>query len=775
MLKRVLAVMTAAAVTLSCMICGSFSASAAAENVYSEDFSNEKFTADEKIAGVKDGAAITPLNVNNGTWKWTSTNTNPAATTNKAVFTAVSDNGNMAAKYEHTLKNSSNSTNNERYGVVFEKALEGDVSISFKLKKSGSNSPNVYIFVGDDGTKDSTNYPLNKNNGGNTTWGAALFKLIQGASSVSGAYYPAAVSGAGIFRTGTIPGSDKGDASIANTLSESEWSEYSISINTYTGKTSFTCGETTKAFDACTGGIGARVGSFYFYIERNGAESAFLIDDITVKQNNIEKLTFAEVTGESDNTVSANTLPVTFNGLGASWTVKWSGENVSEDGTVTHGKTAVTTDLKASFYNGTELVGEKTFSGITITAFDALASIDFNAIKGSNTEQGAITSDLTLPASVENGSDSYPITWSSSNTDAVSASGKVVRTAFDAPVLLTAECDGEKKGILVNVAAERKDMYFEEYMTSAAMPDKFSTWSKDATDTWTVQASSSTDLEVPSVAADPTDKVNKVLEIKKIGTRDTSAGVLTNAQSGLYRKAASYTSNADVQYVSLDIYPTETTPRTEIRVIDTDGTRIAGICYSKQSLSAFSGSNSTAFEDVQSANNSLTVNEWANVTLKLDYAANYFETYLNGNYVGKYKLNSANKNIGYVFLGMERNEKNPDTNSAFTAENPGYVYFDNITIRTAASEENGVYEVVSYENGVLKLRKIVNTDKNTMVIAAAYSGEMLAGAKVKLLGSGKTQPSIITIEDFAVTGDLVKIFNWDAETLTPIGNGVLKQ
>lgn len=768
MLKRVLAVMTAAAVTLSCMICGSFSASAAAENVYSEDFSNEKFTAGEKIAGVKDGAAITPLNVNNGTWKWTSTNTNPAATTNKAVFTAVSDNGNMAAKYEHTLKNSSNSTNNERYGVVFDNALEGDVSISFKLKKSSSNTPNVYIFVGDDGTTDKTNYPLNKNNGGNTTWGASLFKLIQNTSNnVLGAYYPAS-----IFRD-NVPGSASGDASITNTLSDSEWSEYSISINTYTGKTSFTCGETTKAFDACTGGIGAKVGSFYFYIERNGAESAFLIDDITVKQNNIEKLTFAEVTGESDNTVSANTLPATFNGLGASWTVKWSGENVSEDGTVTHGKTAVTTDLKASFYNGTELIGEKTFSGITITAFDALASIDFDAIKGSNTEQGAITSDLTLPASVENGSDSYPITWSSSNPDAVSASGKVVRTAFDAPVLLTAECDGKTKGILVNVAAERTDMYFEEYMTSAAMPDKFSTWNKDAADTWTVRASSSTSLEVPSVAADPTDKVNKVLEIKKIGTRDANAGVLANAQSGLYHKAAAYTSNADVQYVSLDIFPTETTPRTEIRVIDTDGIRIAGICYAKQSLSAFSGSNSTAFEDVQTANNSLTVNKWANITLKLDYTAGYFETYLNGNYVGKYILNSTNKNVGYVFLGMERNEKNPATGSAFTAENPGYVYFDNITIRTAASEENGVYEVVSYENGVLKLRKIVNTDKNTMVIAAAYSGEMLAGAKVKQLGSGKTLPSIITINDFDVSGDSIKVFNWTTETLNPVGNGVI--
>lgn len=763
MLKRILSGITAAAVTVSCLVCGTVAVSAEASDVYAEDFSDAvAFTADKKIAGVENNTLVTPPQVHGATWKWTSDNASTTATTNKAAFTAVSDGGNMAAKYNHTEKNESGSVNNERYGVVFDKALEGDVSISFKLKKSSGN-PIVYAYVGDESA-------TTKNAEKNTTWGTSLFKLIQNKTSVLGAYYPASA-----IRS-DAPGSDKGDKNFTHSLSDSEWSTYTIAINTYTGKTAFSCDGTREELAACENGIGKKVGSFYFHIERfSESNSAFLIDDITVSQNSVEKLTFYEVTGESENTVSSGTLPTEFSGLGAAWIVKWSGTGVTEDGTVTHEKTEQTTNLTAAFYNGETKVGEKTFEGITITAFDPLAAIDFDAIKGGNTERGTITGDLELPTTIQNGGDSYDITWESSNPDVIAASGKVVRTAFDAPVVLTAAYGSAKKSFSLNVAAERAEVYFEENMTTAAVPATFNAWSAATEELWTTQAANSITDEIPYAAEDPEDSANKVLALKRVATRSA-----TNISTGLYRKVGTYTDAADVQYVSLDIHPTDTTPRTEIRVIDTGGERIAGICYMYKKglaapyLTAFDKGNIANFEDPQPANNVLSKNVWSNITIKLDYKSKYAETYLNGNYVGKYALSSENKNVGYIYLGIERNATNPVTGEVFSAENPGYVYFDNLTVRTAASEENGAYAVISYEGGTLKLRKIVNTAEETMVVAAAYNGQNLADAKVKLLGSGKTQPSIITIEDFAVTGDLVKIFNWDAEALTPIGNGILK-
>ena len=763
MLKRILSGITVAAVTVSCLVCGAVAVSAEASDVYAEDFSAAAFTAGEKIAGVENGALVTPPHVNGATWKWTSDNTSMTSTANKAEFTAVSDGGNMAAKYNHTKKNESGSTNNERYGVVFDQALEGDISISFKLKKS-SGEPVVYAYVGDDtATKE--------NAAKHTTWGISLFKLIQNQTNVLGAYYPTTA-----IRS-DVPGSDKGDKNFAHSLSDSEWSTYTIAINTYTGKTAFSCDGTQAELDACENGIGKKVKSFYFHIERHSeSNSAFLIDDITVSQNSVEKLTLHEVTGESENAVSSGTLPTEFSGLGAAWTVKWSGNGVTENGTVTHEQTEQITNLTAAFYNGETKVGEKTFENITITAFDPLAAIDFDAIKGGNTERGSITGDLELPTTIQNGGDSYDITWESSNPDVIAATGKVIRTAFDAPVILTAAYGSAKKSFSLNVAAERAEVYFEENMTTAAVPATFNKWSAATEELWTTQAANSITDEIPYVAEDPKDSANKVLALKRVTTRSA-----TNIQTGLYRKVGTYEGAADVQYVSLDIYPTDTTPRTEIRVVDAAGERIAGICYMYKKglaapyLTAFGNGSTANFEDPQPANNVLSKNAWSNITIKLDYKSGYAETYLNGNYVGKYALNSENKNVGYIYLGIERNATNPETGEVFSAEKPGYVYFDNLTVRTAAGEENGAYAVISYEGGTLKLRKIVNTAEETMVVAAAYSGQNLADAKVKLLGSGKTKPSIITIEDFAVTGDLVKIFNWDAETLTPIGNGVLKQ
>ncbi|MEE1013074.1 MAG: hypothetical protein U0L92_02015, partial [Clostridia bacterium] len=91
-----------------------------------------------------------------------------------------------------------------------------------------------------------------------------------------------------------------------------------------------------------------------------------------------------------------------------------------------------------------------------------------------------------------------------------------------------------------------------------------------------------------------------------------------------------------------------------------------------------------------------------------------------------------------------------------------------------ADEADGIYEVLSYEGGTLKLRKIVNTDKDTTLIAASYetNGNLLQ-AKLVELGTGNDQPSIITIEDFGVSGDKVKIFNWEMDTLAPVCEGIL--
>ncbi|MEE1012703.1 MAG: immunoglobulin-like domain-containing protein, partial [Clostridia bacterium] len=565
---------------------------------------------------------------------------------------------------------------------------------------------------------------------------------------------------------------------FSHTLSETEWSTYTISINTYTGETSFACDGTTSSLDACAAGVGAKVGSFYFYIERNSAVGYFYIDDITVTNNNIDTLTFAEVTGDAEagNTVSGN-LPTAFSDLGASWSVVWSGDDVANDGSTVNHTLEEKTDasLTASFYDAeSNLVGSKTFTGITIAAFDPAAALTFNTIKGSNTAQGAITSALNLVSSLQSGGESYPVTWASSHPDVISSTGTVVRTAFDQPVILTATINGSvEKKFHLNVAAERTDLYFGEDLTNATLPTSYTTWSATTTETWTLSSSTALNQEIPSLADDPSGaEENQVLEIKKIATRDSSQSAL-NGATGLYRRLETITADGGaVQYVSFDIYPTATTARTEMRIFDANGTRVAGISYLNKSertfLQAFNGSNSIAFEN-QTGNIDVAVDTWSNITIKLDYTNKIAETYLNGNYVGYYPLNSECQQLAYLYLGMERNEKNPATGAAFDASNPGFVYFDNITVRTAADEADGIYEVLSYEGGTLKLRKIVNTDKDTTLIAASYeTNGNLIQAKLVELGTGNDLPSIITIEDFGVSGDKVKIFNWEMDTLAPV-------
>ncbi|MEE1013673.1 MAG: hypothetical protein U0L92_05115, partial [Clostridia bacterium] len=250
MLKRFLSVITMVTM-LATLFCGTTLTFAQAEEAYHEDFSDAAFIAGNRIAGVSDGVVLTPSSVNGATWKWTSTNTNPTNTNNKDIFTTEADGENKVAKYNHTTQRVSGTTetNNERYGLVFDEALEGDISISFKLKGTAKA---VYVYVGDDGTK-SESYTLTKTAGKNETWGAPMFKLIQQPSSVYGAYYPNAA-----FRE-TVPNSDKGDSNFSHTLSETEWSTYTISINTYTGETSFACDGTTSSLDACAAGVGAKV------------------------------------------------------------------------------------------------------------------------------------------------------------------------------------------------------------------------------------------------------------------------------------------------------------------------------------------------------------------------------------------------------------------------------------------------------------------------------------------------------------------------------------
>ena len=788
MLKRAVSGVTALMMTCTLLMCGSTVAFAQTRQNYSEDFSNEVFVSGERIAGVENGALVTVPHINGGTWKWTSTNTNVNATTNTDVFTTETDGTNQVAKYNHPIRRVSGTTetNNERYGVVFDEAYEGDVTISFKLK---GTSGAFYMFVGDDGTTNSEAYPLTTAAGANTTWGIPIFKMIQGSSTVTSAYYPNAA-----FRTDT-PASDKGDASGTYSLTDSAWNEYAININTYTGETALTFGNTTNKLPACTSGVGTKVGSFYFYIERNSAVSYMYIDDISVSVNNISTLTFEEVTGNTDNTIASGSLPTSFNGLGENWSIKWSGNLVAEDGTVTQGTSDVTDQsMTASFYrtvanddNTTSevLVGSKMFTEITIAAVTIDSLLNFDTIKKANTEQGGIESELTLTDSLADGE--YTVAWKSSHPDVISTDGKVVRTAFDQPVTLTAAIskDGSEpviKKFHLNVAAERTDLYFEERMTEA-LPEKFATYSSTTEDTWTVLSSTALNQEIPSAVSDPFgDEDNQVLELRKIATRNSNVSAL-NGNTGLYRKIAE-TTGGDVQYVSVDFYATESTPRTELRIFDTNGIRVAGISYINKSgvqyLSAFNGSNLVDFFDQNGNNKKVSLNVWHNITIKLDYIQNKATTYLDGNYAGWYTLYDSNastatecQTLGYIYLGMERNEKNPVTGEVFSEEAPGLVYFDNITVRTAADEANGIYEVLSYNNGNLKMRKIVNTDKESSLIAAGYTEAGLSKAKIMKLGTGNDCPSIITLTDFEVTGDNIKIFNWEMDTLTPVCNGIL--
>ena len=204
-------------------------------------------------------------------------------------------------------------------------------------------------------------------------------------------------------------------------------------------------------------------GKFEYKIEDGIKLDTFKVYIISDAKTYISDLGFKVVAGEGDNqspvAIAGNDMSIKVNesitivgkgtdsdGVISSYEWKKGNESLIKDATLTYTPITIGTDILTLIV--TDDGGKTASDSMTLTVtkadeantdqadVDAVKnSLTFDKIKGSNSTQTEITSNLSLPTS-ENG---VSIVWSSNNSNVISNTGSVSRGDSDQTVTLTAK------------------------------------------------------------------------------------------------------------------------------------------------------------------------------------------------------------------------------------------------------------------------------------------------------------------------------------------------
>ena len=233
---------------------------------------------------------------------------------------------------------------------------------------------------------------------------------------------------------------------------------------------------------------------------------------------------WSDVTNQPARKVTGNlTLPETVTVDGESHTLVWTSSDTSvigNDGTVVDS----IADKKATLTVKVESTGdEKTFE---ITVLGGLTKALINGLGGQSMD--ALTTDITLPLSIQFGGNEYPVEWRTADNGILTADGKVVKGVKDRATSLTAYVNGEKYRYDFVVVADSKRVYVNESFDAIANGTDISGYTG-----WTnpVGEDGNTAKGVNyTVETDPTNESNKVIKVERYYGINGSSWYLNGVQ-----------------------------------------------------------------------------------------------------------------------------------------------------------------------------------------------------------------------------------------------------
>ncbi len=194
-------------------------------------------------------------------------------------------------------------------------------------------------------------------------------------------------------------------------------------------------------------------------------DNNFYLDNIKVKYAEPETISKELIwhkisNGQNMDAVTSNLKmsdTIKIDGVNCPITWQSSNENViALNGTVTR---SIATNETVTL---TATVGEEEFVFENIVVLSRLGTVLVWDLISNGQPIKAVTDDLDLPTTVSDGEQDFNVTWTSSDTDAISNTGKVARGSLNANVTLTATVEGAEfpfeitvtgKGVIPSVAA----------------------------------------------------------------------------------------------------------------------------------------------------------------------------------------------------------------------------------------------------------------------------------------------------------------------------------